>query len=405
MADIFDKCRKFSEGPQAIRGNARRLAAELFSSPSPADNAGPWAGSNGRRILQFSSNDYLGLAMHPEVRAAAAGVVQQYGIGAPMGSRLLTGTTEEHLELERALAQFKRTEAALTFTSGALAMMGTLACLAGPGELLILDEHAHATLVCGAKISRAEIAQFRHNDLAHLEVILRRAAGRPAAVVVDGVYSMQGDTAPLDELVALKERYNVRLIVDDAHGTGVWGEQGRGTAARFGVEDQIDLHLGTFSKALGTAGGFVAGQAAVVSYIQYNAPTFVFTKAMPLAVVAATRKSLELLERADDRRCRLWENRLRLQQELRERGFQIGRTQTPITPIRFAGSEALYFARELRSTFGIWAAPVVYPAVPLGSSILRVIPTAMHSEEDIHLLVDALTRIRASTIVGSLVAV
>ena len=194
------------------------------------------------------------------------------------------------------------------------------------------------------------------------------------------------------------------MIVDDAHGTGVCGEHGRGTAAHFGVEREIDLHAGTFSKALGTLGGFVAGDRTVIEYLRYNAPTLLFTKAMPLAVVAATCKSLELLQQADDRRERLWANRQRLQDGLRSHGLQIGRTQTPITPIQFTGTDALYYAHRLRTTYDIWVAPVVYPAVPLGQSILRVIPTAMHTAADIDLLLDALAKIRGSTILGSLLA-
>jgi 8-amino-7-oxononanoate synthase len=404
MTDLFDRCRKFVDGPQVVRGNARDVAAGLFSMVSPPDNAGPWITLDGRKMLQFSTNDYLGLAMHPDVLQAAARAAAEFGIGAPMGSRLLTGTIEAHLELERALAAFKRTEAALTFTSGASTMMGVLASLAKPGDLLVLDEHAHASLVCGAKISGAETVYFRHNDLTHLETILSANAGRRIGIVVDGVYSMQGDMAPLDELAALKEQYQARLIVDDAHGTGVCGENGRGTAALFGVERHIDLHAGTFSKALGTYGGFVAGDRTVIEYLRYNAPTFIFTKAMPLAVVAATRKSLDLVEHGQDRRDQLWANRRRLQTGLKARGFDIGCTQSPITPIQFPGNEALYYAHKLRTTYGIWLAPVIYPAIPLGRSILRVIPTAMHTSGDVDFLIDALTRVRGSQILGSLAA-
>jgi 8-amino-7-oxononanoate synthase len=405
MTDLFDRCRKFVDGPQVVRGNARDMAAGLFSMVSPPNNAGPWITSGGRRMLQFSTNDYLGLSMHPEVVQAAAHAAAEFGIGAPMGSRLLTGTIEAHLELERALAAFKRTEAALTFTSGALTMMGTLACLAKPGDLLVLDENAHASLVCGAKISGAQITYFRHNDLGHLETILRANAGQRIGVVVDGVYSMQGDMAPLANLVEMKERYHARLLVDDPHGTGVCGEGGRGTAALLGVERQVDLHAGTFSKALGTYGGFVAGERTVIDYLRYNAPSLLFTKAMPLAAVAATRTSLGLLQAAEDRRERLWANCRRLQDGLKARGFDIGCTQSPITPIQFANTEALDYAHKLRTTYGIWLSPVIYPAVPLGRSILRVIPTALHTAADVDLLLDALTRVRGSKILGSLPAV
>lgn len=403
MKDIFDKCAAFVAGPRMIDGGDYALAAQVFSGSSPPGNAGPWIESNGRRLLQFSSNNYLGLAMHSEVRAQATETVRRYGIGSPMGSRLLTGTTEHHVELERQVAAFKRCESALTFATGAMAMMGSLGCLAGAGDLLILDERAHATLVCGAKISGAQLRFFRHNDVEHLERILKGSAGdRAVGIVVDGVYSMDGDMAPLAELVALKKRYRARLIVDDAHGTGVCGEHGRGTAALFGVEHDVDLHLGTFSKAVGTIGGFVAGEKEVVEYLRYNSPTFAFTKAMPLAVVTATQKALGLLEKADAQRKTLWKNKLRLQEGLRRRGFPIGNTQTPITPIEIEGSGAIYIAHELRLVYGIWVAPVVYPAVRLGRSILRVIPTALHADSDIDYLLNSITMIRGSMILGSM---
>lgn len=403
MKDFFDKCNGFLCEANGMRERERAVAAELFCGVSPPGNAGPWMESDGRRFLQFSTNDYLGLAMHREVRARAAEIVEQYGICSPMGSRLLTGTTEHHLELEEEVAAFKRCPSALTFPTGAMATLGALACLADSDDLLIMDQYAHATLVCGAKASRAKILFFRHNDLGHLEAILAKFAGsRPLAIIVDGVYSMQGDLAPLGELVRLKREYDARLIVDDAHGTGVLGENGRGTAAYFGVEDEVDLQIGTFSKAVGTIGGFVAGDSAVVEYIRYNAPTFVFTKAMPLVVVEATRLALRLLEKAEVPRRRLWQNTQRLQDGLKARGFCIGNTQSPITPVEANGSEALYIAHELRQAYRIWVAPVVYPAVNLGRSLLRVTPTAMHTDSDIDYLIDSITEIRGSMILGSM---
>ena len=403
MEDIFAKCREFLTGPKVVPPEELALAAEMFLARSPNANAGPWMEVEGRRVLQLSTNNYLGLATHPEVCAAAAEVVSRYGMGAPMGSRLLTGNTEAHEELESRLAAFKRCEAALVFPSGALAMMGAIGCLAGPGDILLLDEFAHTTLVCGAKISGAEIRTFRHNDLDHLESQLKKIAGaRPTAIVVDGVYSMDGDLSPLKELVELKDRYGARLLVDDAHGTGVFGPEGRGTAAHFDVESRIDLHLGTFSKAFGTIGGFVAGPKEVVDFIRFRAPTFVFTKSTPLAVVAATRVALELVRQGEDLRRQLWANTRRLQEGLRERGFSIGNTQSPITPIEMEGLEALRVAHSLRTLYNIWVTPVVYPAIRLGRSILRVIPTAVHTPEDIDYFLESLTAVRASMILGSL---
>jgi 8-amino-7-oxononanoate synthase len=401
--DIFAKCREFLTAPKAIGAGEYGVAAELFADVSPRRNAGPWIDAEGRRLLQFSTNNYLGLAMHPDVRQKALEVVGQYGVSCPMGSRLMTGNTLEHLALEEQIAAFKQHPSALVFSAGAMATMGAVACLARPGDLLVLDEFAHASLVCGAKISGAEVRVFRHNDLDHLESILRKVAGtRSVAVVVDGVYSMQGDVGPLRDLVTLKSRYGARLIVDDAHGTGVFGPNGRGTAAHFDVYDQVDLEIGTFSKAIGTLGGFVTGSKAVVEYIRFNAPTMVFTKAMPLAIVAATRVALGLLENADAQRTKLWENTERLQSGLRRCGFKVGTTQSPITPIECSGTNAIHLAYELRKTCGIWVSPVVYPAVPLGKSIIRVIPTALHTNADIDFLVKSLAQVRGSMVLGAL---
>jgi 8-amino-7-oxononanoate synthase len=371
-------------------------AERVIFGVSPIENAGPWMEMNGRRTLQFSTNDYLGMSVHPEVRRVAAEYAARYGIGAPMGARPLTGTIELHLELERQVADFKRTEAAMTFTMGAGAMLGSVACLAKPGDLLLMDQLAHASLVCGAKIAGAKIKYFRHNDPKSLERALAHAdPAQPKMIVVDGVYSMNGDIAPLREICDLRDRYKARLFVDDAHGNGVCGENGRGAAELLGVEDRIDIHAGTFSKAFGTYGGFVAGPKEVVFYVRCLAPTILFTKAAPACVVAATMKSLELVRKAHDRRKKVWANTRLVQGMLTERGFSIGETQTPITPIGFGDPSAIHVADILRRQYGIWVSAVVYPAVRRGSAILRVIPTALHTEADVKYLVDSLEAARA----------
>ncbi len=391
MADIFERCVEFPKKQRVAPPDEVPVAKRVLFGVSPIDNAGPWMEIDGRRMLQFSTNDYLGMSVHPEVRAAAADYAARYGIGAPMGARRLTGTCELHLELERQIADFKGTEAALTFTMGAGAMMGTVACLAKPGDLLILDQLAHASLVCGAKMSGASIRWFRHNDPASLERVLESSEPDQAKlIIVDGVYSMQGDLAPLPAICDLRDRYGARLLVDDAHGNGVLGEGGGGTAEHLGVEDRIDIHAGTFSKAFGTYGGFVAAAEPVIFYICCMAPTILFTKAAPAATVAATLKSLELVRKARARREKAWANARMLQALLRERGFEIGAPQSPITPITFNGTSALHVADLLRREYGIWLSAVVYPAVPRGSTVLRAIPTALHEPDDITFLVESL---------------
>ena len=390
MADIFDRCASFLEEQRIASPDELLVARRILFDVSPIDNAGPWMDMNGRRVLQFSTNDYLGLSIHPEVRAVAAEYAERHGIGAPMGARPLTGTCALHIELERQVADFKRTEASITFSMGAGAMMGVVACLSRPGDLLALDQYAHASLVCGGRISGATIKYFRHNDAESLERVLAQAdPDQPKLIVVDGVYSMNGDIAPLPEICDIRDRYGARLLVDDAHGTGVCGDHGRGAAELLGVEERIDIHAGTFSKAFGTSGGFIAADESVVFYVRCLAPTMLFTKAPSACVTAATLKSLELVRQADGRRTKLWENARLLQSLLRERGIDIGETCTPITPISFGGNSALHVADILRRNHNIWVSAVVYPAVRPGSAIIRVIPTALHEPEDIHYLVDS----------------
>lgn len=395
MADIFDKVVRFQQESPIVKKQDRAAAEATLYRPSPLNNVGPWMDADGRRILQFSTNDYLGLASHPKVIAAAAEITSKYGVSVPMGARPLTGTIALHLELERELADFKRTEDALVFANGAHTMMGTIAALAGPRDLIILDRYAHASLVCGAKMSGARVRFFRHNDVEDLEAILMEAPRNQARmVVVDGVYSMQGDIAPLPELCDLCEKHGARLIVDDAHGTGVCGENGRGTAELLRVENRIDVHLGTCSKALATTGGFAAADANVINFLKFKAPTALFTKAMPACITAATLEALRILRGGHDRRRTLWHNKQLLQDGLRESGFDIGETQTPITPVRSNGADAVHLCTGLYEKHNIWASAVLYPAVPIGTSILRVIPTANHTDKDINILLSALCELK-----------
>jgi len=391
VPDIFDKCFRFRKDHWIAGTDDRPVAERVLFDVMPIRNAGPWVEYKGRRILQFSSNDYLGLSVHPEIVAAAAETASEYGVGAPMGARPLTGTCELHLELERKIAEFKGTQAALGFTIGAGAMMGAVGSLAQPGDILIMDQYAHASLVCGGRISGATIRYFRHNDPESLERVLMRCdSGKARMIIVDGVYSMNGDIAPLPEICDLKEKYGARLFVDDAHGNGVCGKNGRGAAEIYGLEERIDIHAGTFSKAFGTSGGFIAADQDVIFYVRNTAPTLLFTKATAACVAAATLKSIDIVARAHDRRERVWRNANLLQRELAERGFDIGETRTPITPVRFAGNDALHVADRLRSEYGIYASPVVYPAVRKGTTILRIVATAMHEEENIRYLVSSL---------------
>jgi 7-keto-8-aminopelargonate synthetase-like enzyme len=367
------------------------VAERVLFDVLPIQNAGPWIQMNGHRFLQFSTNDYLGISVHPKIRETAAEYARLYGISAPMGARPLTGTIELHLELEKKVAEFKGTEAALTFTTGANAMMGVIGGLARPGDLVIMDQLAHASLICGAKIAGASIKYFRHNDPKHLEQVLSQAAAeQPKLIVVDGVYSMSGEIAPLKEICDIRDRFNARLLVDDAHGNGVCGPTGRGAAELLGVQDRIDIHAGTFSKAFGTSGGFVAADRSVIFYIRTLSPSLLFTKAPSACATATTIKALELVKNGRDLREALWNNTRYLQGLLSKKGMEYGSTETPITPVALGGNTALFAADILRRNHNIFVSAVLYPAIRRGSAILRIIPTALHQKEDFDHLVDSI---------------
>ena len=394
MADLFDKCDRYWEQMRRVVGDDLESLRELFFRVTPVANCRPNVQMNGRPMLQFATNDYLGLALHEESIRAAAEVVSEAGAGTPLGARPLTGTNKLHLELERKLAEFRRTEDCLVFNLGLGAMSGTIACLVGRNERVFVDSYAHGCLHDGARLCKGQASRFRHNDLAHLERLLKKCPlDQPKLIAVDGVYGMTGDLAPLPELVALKQTYRARLFVDDAHGTGILGANGRGTAEEFGVEDQIELHGGTFAKAFGTFGGYVAGPKRVLDYLRFCSPAFVLTKALPAGITAATLKTLELMQRLPERRAQLWENLNLLRRELREAGFPIGEPRAAITSIFTRGAAALHAVRILQHEYGIFVNGVMYPAVPFGVSIIRITLSALHSAEQVRRLVAALVEI------------
>ncbi|MEL7496416.1 MAG: aminotransferase class I/II-fold pyridoxal phosphate-dependent enzyme [Planctomycetota bacterium] len=363
----------------------------IFFRQFPTTNCLPMVTLDGVEYLQVATNDYLGFATHPEVRKAAADVATDHGIGTPLGARPLTGNTAMHLELEDKLAEYRRTEAALVFNLGLGAMSGTIACMVGRKERVFVDAYAHGCLHDGARLCKGEATWFGHNDLDDLESQLKACPlDQPKLIAVDGVYGMTGDLAPLPELVELKNKYNAQLFVDDAHGTGVMGENGRGTPELFGVEDEVDLHGGTFAKAFGTFGGYVCGSKKALGYIKFVSPGFMLTKALPGAITAATIKSLELMQSMPERRIQLWENINTLRSGLRDAGFNIGNPQGAVTSIFTRGPLALGAVRILMDKHNILVNPVMYPAVPYGTSIIRMTASALHTPAQMQRLVDAI---------------
>jgi len=395
MPDLFDKCDAFWQRMQKGLGDDFEDCRRLFFRVFPIANCEPYVVmQNGRRVLQVATNDYLGLALHPEAIEAAANVARQCGAGTPLGARPLTGNTELHVELERRLAEFRQTEDSMIYNLGLGAMTGTISSLVGRNEHVFVDSFSHSCVQEGAKLAKGQATWFKHNDLDglanQLEAVPR---DEPKLIAVDGVYGMTGDLAPLPELVELKQHYNARLFVDDAHGTGVLGEHGRGTAEHFGVEDEVDLHGGTFAKSFGTFGGYVAGPQRVLDYLRFVSPAFMLTKALPAVITAATIKTLELLQRMPERRVRLWENLNVLRRGLRDAGLDIGDPQGAVTSIATRGHRAMKAVHLLQHEYDIIANGVMYPAVPHRISIIRMTVSALHTPDDMTRVVDALAEI------------
>jgi glycine C-acetyltransferase/8-amino-7-oxononanoate synthase len=337
----------------------------------------------GRAIILLCSNDYLGLATHPALIQAAVRATEQYGSGAG-ASRLICGTLPPHEELETALARFKGTESVLLFGSGYLANLGIIPRLIGQKGLILADRLCHASLIDGCRLSGADFRVYRHCDSNHVESLLkRRSSKRPALVVTDGLFSMDGDLAPLPELASLAKRYDAMLYVDDAHGTGIMGPTGRGTLEHFGVEREISFHMGTLGKALGSSGAYLAGPRDIVEYLLNTARPFLFTTASPPSTAAAAGAALTVIQQEPERRARLWSNRQRLFHGLQRIGFRMTETVSPILPILIGdAASAVTFSEQLLA-HGVYAPAIRPPTVPNHTSRIRVTVTSEHTADHI----------------------
>ncbi len=346
---------------------------------------GAWLVVDGKRVLNFCSNNYLGLANHPRVVEAAQKAMQDYGIG-PGAVRTIAGTMDPHLELEKRIARFKRVEAAITFQSGFTANTGTIPALVGKGDLIFSDELNHASIIDGCRLSGAKIVRYGHADPSSLEAVIREQNDnyRRGLIVTDGVFSMDGDYPPLDKIVEIAENYDLMLMVDDAHGEGVLGDGGRGIVDHFQLHGRVDIEVGTFSKAFGVMGGVVAGNARIIEWLRQRGRPFLFSSAVTIPDVAATIASIDLLEESTELVDRLWKNADFFKQELNASGFDTGKTMTPITPVMLGDAKlAREFSRRLYEE-GVFAMALGYPTVPMGLARIRVMISASHSEEDLN---------------------
>lgn len=344
---------------------------------------GPVVEMAGRQILLFASNDYLGLAMHPEVIQASVEATQQFGAGAG-AARLVSGSLPPHQELESALAQFKGTEAALTYSSGYLANIGTIPALIGQGGLILADRLCHASLFDGCRLSAADFRIYRHNDIDHLQSLLaKKNRTRRALIVTDGLFSMDGDLAPLPELSRLARDYEADLYIDDAHGTGVMGTHGQGTVEHFGLEASIPFQMGTLGKAFGSSGAYIAGPSTLIQYLMSTSRAFIFTTAPPPSSAAAATAAIRIVQQEPERRVRLWANRERLFSGLTQLGFSLSPSISPIMPILVGNAETtLTFAAQLFRE-GIYAPAIRPPTVPDATSRIRITVTSEHTPSQI----------------------
>lgn len=374
---------------------AHMRGKNLLRSLTRIDSAcGPHVTIGGRTFLALCSNDYLGLAAHPALAEAAKKALDRFGFGSG-ASRLVSGNSMLHEELEHRIAQFKGTEAALVFNSGYAANTGVIPALAQEGDALFSDSLNHASIIDGCRLSRASTHIYRHKDRDHLESLLRGAGtAKRKLIVTDGVFSMDGDIAPLPDLAALAEQYGAVLMVDDAHGTGVLGAHGRGTAEHFGMEDKVSVRMGTLGKALGSFGAYVAGDGSLITYLLNNTRSFIFSTALPPAVCAASIAALETVEKEPWRREALWTNRNLLAKGLEKMGIDTGESETPILPIVVGNAEkALGVAMKLRDE-GILAPAIRPPSVPEKSCRIRTTITAANSEADIERVLASLNRLK-----------
>jgi len=374
--DIFEKCRDFTQARMA-------QAAGVYPYFLPLeDTEGTEVMIQGRRSLMIGSNNYLGLTTDPRVREASMEAIRRYGTSCT-GSRFLNGTLALHLELERRLAAYVSKEAAIVFSTGFQVNLGTISCLVGRGDVVVADKDDHASIVDGCMLALGEMRRFSHNDMPHLERVLRAVdekAGR--LVVVDGVYSMGGDLAPLPDLIEVSRKHGARLMVDDAHGLGVMG-RGRGTAAHFGVTDKVDLIMGTFSKSFASLGGFVAGDDDIIHYVTHHARSLLFSASMPASNVAAVLAALDIMEKEPERVDRLWAVSKRMHSGLKAMGFNTGQSVTPIIPIIIGDLDKALEAWWKCFNNGLYTNLVISPAVPPDMCMLRTSYMATHTDEQI----------------------
>ena len=400
MADIFEKLIKNS-GPL---GQHRERAHGYFAFPKLEGEIGSRMIFRGKEMIVWSLNNYLGLANHPEVRKADADASKEFGLALPMGARMMSGNSNYHEQLERELAAFEMKEDAILMNFGYQGIMSAIDAICGRHDVIVYDGESHACIIDGLRLHPGHRYVYKHNDVEDCEKQLQRASALiekqkagGILVITEGVFGMGGDQGKLKEIAALKEKYEFRLLVDDAHGFGTLGETGAGAGEAQGCQDAIDLYFSTFAKSMASIGAFMAGPKVIIDFIRYNIRSQIFAKSLPMPIVVGNLKRLDMLRTMPELKEKLWSNATKLQQGLKERGFDIGKTDTPVTPIYMKGGveEATAMVMDLRENYHIFCSIVVYPVIPKGHIIYRLIPTAAHTDADIEETLKAFSETKA----------
>jgi glycine C-acetyltransferase len=388
MADIFEKLTRH-QGPI---GQHRERAHGYFAFPKLEGEIGSRMKFRGKEMIVWSLNNYLGLANHPEVRKADAEGAAAFGLAYPMGARMMSGNSNQHEQLEKELSVFVSKEDTALLNYGYQGMVSIIDVLCDRHDVIVYDAECHACIIDGLRLHAGHRYVFKHNDLADFEKQIQRAnaliekqGAGGVLVITEGVFGMAGDQGRLKEIAALKSTYKFRLLVDDAHGFGTLGKTGAGAGEEQGVQQEIDLYFSTFAKSMASIGAFVSGEKPIVDYIRYNIRSQIFAKSLPMPLVLGNLKRLELLRNNPSLKAKLWSNARKLQEGLRIKGFDIGKTDSVVTPIYMKGDvpEATAMVMDLRENYGIFCSIVVYPVIPKGHIIYRLIPTAIHTDEDI----------------------
>jgi len=385
--DVFEKFSKILDQTRALRETGNYFFFRTLESPQDAEVV-----VSGKRVIMAGSNNYLGLTTHPRVKEAAIRAIEKYGSGCA-GSRFLNGTLEIHEALEKKLARFFRQEASIVFSTGYQTNLGAISALLGRNDVAIIDKYDHASIIDGCRLSFGKVKKYRHNDVEDLERVLEDCKGYGKLIIVDGVFSMEGDIADLPSIVKLANAYDARVMVDDAHGIGVLGKGGRGTAEHFGVEDQVDLIMGTYSKSLAAIGGFVAGSADVIDFIKHVGRSMLFSASLPPSLVASVSAALDIIDEQPQLRENLWRNTHKMLKGYKDLGFDTGTSETPIIPILIGNNIKTYQMCRLLFDQGVFVNPVVSPAVPPGRELLRTSYMATHTVEQLDRVLEAFKKV------------